>query len=251
MFAKNSRYAQLPVSSPVNANGERLLGTNLRFISITSGTFQHTVLGRDRLDLLALKYYGDPTRWWQISDANPNFPVPIALLDRSPIQEEVFSLVNPQIEIRFNNLVDALVTAGEQVLFPLLDFSRSSLVVMAITPALRTQTIAAMSPNGFNFLTSFAWSDGVTTGEIFYFEDIAAKQGWRAFIGDILAAPGILEASSAVEDGTLHVIYNETVIARERIMSLASLRGFELVPQLSQQIVQAGSQVVIPPNSMS
>jgi hypothetical protein len=54
-----------------------------------------------------------------------------------------------------------------------------------------------------------------------------------------------------VQDGTLHVIYNEAVIARERIVSLASLRGYDLVPQLSQQIVQAGSQVVIPPNSVS
>src|SRR5260370_28290881 len=104
MFAKNSRYARLPGSSPVNANGERLLGTNMRLIAATEGTFLHTVLGRDRLDLLALKYYGDPTRWWQITDANLKFPFPLDLLDRAPIQEETLRVVNPGLQTRFDEL---------------------------------------------------------------------------------------------------------------------------------------------------
>src|SRR5258707_892578 len=87
MFAKGSRYRNLTQSSPVNGRGGRLRGTDLRLIEPTSGQFLHTVRDRDRLDLLAYKYYADPTRWWQICDANPQFAFPNDLLDRGPLQD--------------------------------------------------------------------------------------------------------------------------------------------------------------------
>ncbi|MPY54472.1 LysM peptidoglycan-binding domain-containing protein [Streptomyces acidicola] len=31
----------------------------------------HTVAAGDRPDLLAQRYFGDPSQWWQIADANP------------------------------------------------------------------------------------------------------------------------------------------------------------------------------------
>jgi len=251
MFAKNSRYASLPGSSPVNANGERLLGTNLRLIAATDGTFLHTVLARDRLDLLALKYYGDPTRWWQISDANPEFPFPLDLLDKAPIHEETLRVVNPDLQARFDELTVDLTTAGEIVRFPRLDLSTSSVVLLGITPATRTQSIAAIEVRGFHFLNSFAWSDGVATNEIFYFEDEVVKASWRSLLDDLGNAPGILRVLSAVEDGTVRLVYNTEVMARDRILALVNARGFEVVPQESQEIRQRGAQIVIPPNSVS
>src|SRR6266542_2938191 len=70
MFAKGSRYRNLPESSPVDADGERKRGKQLRLIAQPESQFLHAVQEKDRLDLLAYKYYGDPTRWWQIADAN-------------------------------------------------------------------------------------------------------------------------------------------------------------------------------------
>lgn len=251
MFATNSRYAQISTSSPVNGHGERLLGVDLRLITPSAGTFLHTVLSRDRLDLLALKYYGDPTKWWQISDANSSLPFPTDLLDRDPIREELLSLVAPQLEARFNTLVNDLVALGEAVEFPRMGHSESSLVVLAMTPAIRAQTIAAMRPAGLHFLKSFGWADGVTTGEIFYFEDMEAKQSWGKLLEDIKTLPGILEAISAAEDGVLHVIYNNEQVARGRILALAEVHGYEVVPQSSQEIVQTGTQIIVPPNTVS
>ena len=250
MFTKNSRYTIVPESSPVDAKGERLLATNVRVIPPTTGTFLHTVQGRDRLDLLALKYYNDPTKWWQISDANPNFAFPVDLLDRSPIQEEIFSLANPDMQSRFDNLVADLVAAGESVRFPTMDFSESSIVVLSVTPAIRTQTIAQIQLHGFRFLKSFAWSDGANSNELFRFDDLKTKRNWRQLMGDLAEVPGMHEVLSIAENGTLHVIYNSAVLAREAIPRAADSGGFEVIPEASQRMVQTGAQIVVPPNSV-
>jgi nucleoid-associated protein YgaU len=34
---------------------------------------QYTVIEKDRLDLLAGRFYGDPQLWWAILDANPQY----------------------------------------------------------------------------------------------------------------------------------------------------------------------------------
>ncbi|MFO1272434.1 MAG: tail protein X [Rubrivivax sp.] len=46
-------------------------GARVREIGRATGVLEHTWTATDRLDLLALHYYGDATRWWRILDANP------------------------------------------------------------------------------------------------------------------------------------------------------------------------------------
>jgi hypothetical protein len=46
----------------------------------------------DRLDHLAYKYYRQPTKWWRLSDANPEFLSPQALLGKEPIVTDRFPL---------------------------------------------------------------------------------------------------------------------------------------------------------------
>lgn len=250
MFTKNSRYIIVPESSPVDAKGERLLATNVRVIPPTTGTFLHTVKGRDRLDLLALKYYNDPTKWWQIADANPNFAFPVDLLDRNPIREEIFSLANPAMQSRFDALRTAMVAAGESVRFPTMDFSESSIIVLSVTPTIRSQTIAQIQLHGFRFLKSFPWFDGANSNEMFSFDDPKAKLNWRLLLEDLAEVPGTLEVISTAENLTLHVIYNSAVLAREAILRAADFRGFEVIPEASQRIEQTGAQIVVPPNSV-
>jgi hypothetical protein len=38
----------------------------------TFSYISHMITDRDRMDLLANQYLGDPTAWWQIADANPD-----------------------------------------------------------------------------------------------------------------------------------------------------------------------------------
>src|SRR6266542_1708341 len=112
MFSKSSRYRNLPESSPVNAQGERLRGKELRLTPPTPGRFLHTVHEGDRLDLLAFKYYGDPSRWWQISDANSELSFPADLLDRRPVVEELLALSATGFAERVNELRIALSACG-------------------------------------------------------------------------------------------------------------------------------------------
>src|SRR5262249_46316632 len=110
---KSSRYRNLPESSPVNAQGERLRGKELRLAPPTPGRFLHTVHESDRLDLLAFKYYGDQSRWWQISDANSEWAFPADLLDRRPAVEELLMLRPTGFAERVDDLRIALGAFGE------------------------------------------------------------------------------------------------------------------------------------------
>jgi len=59
----------------------------------------HQVIQGDRLDLLAFRYYGDPTKWWIIADANrslfPATDLPFVLLGEDKIGEEIAIPFNP------------------------------------------------------------------------------------------------------------------------------------------------------------
>ena len=85
MFSKLSRYRPLADVHAVDAAGRRLASKELRLPPPTSGRFRHSVEGADRLDHLAYKYYRQPTRWWRICDANPDFLSPLELLDEGPL----------------------------------------------------------------------------------------------------------------------------------------------------------------------
>jgi hypothetical protein len=82
MFAKTSRYAR----------GRTRLTTDLRQPPALSGNFQHTLADSDRLDHLAFKYYKQPTKWWRICDANPDFMSPQGLLGAEPVDTARWSL---------------------------------------------------------------------------------------------------------------------------------------------------------------
>lgn len=92
MFSKNSRYRMLPDVVTVNAGSRTEVTKDLRVIPAVNGDFRHTVSEGDRLDQLAFKYYRQPTKWWRICDANPEFMSPQALLGVEPVDTARFPL---------------------------------------------------------------------------------------------------------------------------------------------------------------
>jgi hypothetical protein len=90
MFAPFSRYRKLPDVVTTDAKGRTLASKALRLLPSVSGTFQHTVADVDRLDHVAFTYYRQPTKWWRINDANPEFLSPQALFGKEPIVTERF-----------------------------------------------------------------------------------------------------------------------------------------------------------------
>jgi hypothetical protein len=92
MFSRISRYRTLPDIVTTDAEGRTLVSKTLRPLPEAPGTFRHTVEDVDRLDHLAYKYYRQPTKWWRLSDANPEFLSPQALLGKEPIVTDRFHL---------------------------------------------------------------------------------------------------------------------------------------------------------------
>jgi hypothetical protein len=92
MFSRISRYRALPDIVTTDAEGRMLVSKTLRPLPEAPGTFRHTVEDVDRLDHLAYKYYRQPTKWWRLSDANPEFLSPQALLGKDPIVTARFPL---------------------------------------------------------------------------------------------------------------------------------------------------------------
>jgi nucleoid-associated protein YgaU len=70
MFAKGSRYEHVPEQTYVDAAGRRRPFKLLRPIPAPPALQTHTVVGGDRLDLLAAHYYADPEQYWRICDGN-------------------------------------------------------------------------------------------------------------------------------------------------------------------------------------
>lgn len=69
MFLDNSRYAKLAQDTVTTSDGRQVRAIRLRPLPPTAGE-SHTLLERDRLDLLAHEREGDGTRFWRIADAN-------------------------------------------------------------------------------------------------------------------------------------------------------------------------------------
>jgi hypothetical protein len=92
MFSRISRYRTLPDIIATDAAGRTLVSKTLRPLPEARGTFRRTVEDADRLDHLAYKYYRQPTKWWRVSDANPEFLSPQALLGKEPIVTDRFPL---------------------------------------------------------------------------------------------------------------------------------------------------------------
>jgi hypothetical protein len=249
MFARGSRYRTLPVSAPVDARGERRIGTDLRFIPDTPGQFLHTVSSSDRLDLLAVKYYGDATRWWQIADANPDYPFPLDLLDQGPVIEEVLSLVATSNDRRFQELLAAVNTLG-QVGAASNTFVSADIVAVFVLPAVRQQIIAAIGAHRFQLLRSFSWSAAAGTAEAFTLEDRALKTSWRAMLEELRVTPGVIQLQSNLGEATIDVFYNDAMLSRDGILSKLSEKGFAVSPLLSQRAERIGAKFIVPPNGV-
>jgi hypothetical protein len=69
VFLDNSRYARVPQASARTRDGGEVIVVRLRRLPSVGGV-QYTVIGTDRLDILAQRRYGDGTRYWHIADAN-------------------------------------------------------------------------------------------------------------------------------------------------------------------------------------
>lgn len=277
MFRPGSRYRNLPEITPVNAKGERLRGQTLRIIPPTPGSFLHTVHTGDRLDLLAYKYYGDSTKWWQVADANPQSLFPVALLEDGPVVEEIFTLVHPDFSLRFEALrvalaafgavkqigkslflagqaatlgalqSDLLLTAGDP------DFLESALTAVFDPDLLgttRQQLMATLAGQGFHFLRAFPWSLAGTDAETYFFDDEVVKMDWRSLLAQLAAMPGVLQVQSSVAETALYIAYNQAMITRETILSrMQHAQGFAVQPD-SVALSRTGAQIVIPPNEM-
>lgn len=75
MILANSRYASSQVVA-ATLNGQPInVIVPAQPSNQTISYVSHLLTVNDRLDRLANQYYGDPTRWWQIANANPEiFP---------------------------------------------------------------------------------------------------------------------------------------------------------------------------------
>jgi hypothetical protein len=73
-FPRTSRYHGLPRAIHTSPDGREIPYTPRRLLpdpATLTEVDSHVVDGRDRVDLLADRYLGDPEQWWRIADANP------------------------------------------------------------------------------------------------------------------------------------------------------------------------------------
>jgi hypothetical protein len=69
MFLPNSRYADVPQATVPLRGGAVATIVRLRRLPIVAGD-PTVVVGNDRLDVVADRKYGDPTKFWHVADAN-------------------------------------------------------------------------------------------------------------------------------------------------------------------------------------
>jgi nucleoid-associated protein YgaU len=75
MFSKQSRYYRVGDCITRDVRGNYNKVKRMRRIDKLDRALTHVVKEGDRLDLLAYRFYGDPTKFWLICDANqPMFP---------------------------------------------------------------------------------------------------------------------------------------------------------------------------------
>ena len=245
----------------LTAQGERLRGKELRPMARRPAQFQHTVRDGDRLDLLAFKYYGDPARWWQIADANPEFEFPSDLLDRSPVAKELLVLRHADFFDRFAALRTGLaafgqVRVGESTAFegdtsPRDPDFMESMVVMTYNPSPSTrQQIIARINQDLHFIDSFAWVNGNPTSEAFRLDDRVAKSQWQTMITNLDTKPGVLEVRSTIVEGTVEIAYHRTRVSRQEIIGIIVGNRFSIEGEQSSELLRSGSRIVIPPNEI-
>lgn len=240
----------------MDARGERPLGKGLRVIPRPPGRFLYTVHDSDRLDLLAFKYYGDPTKWWHICDANPEQAFPLDLLDTRPFVGERFALRHPTFGKRFDGLLNDLKAFGKVKTPDPGDPSNPSrrspfgsllVVTYAASLATRGQIVAAIAARGFDFVSADGWSKGGQTEGAFAFDDPAAKLGWAALTRALSATQGVSRVHSAVMEGALELTYNASVVTRAALLAAFEAHGFALARE-PETLSRVGARIVLPPD---
>lgn len=72
MISNNSRYANSTLVTDTKPDGTNIIViTPSDAVSYTFTYTFYTVNGSDRIDTISNAFYGDPTLWWKIGDANP------------------------------------------------------------------------------------------------------------------------------------------------------------------------------------
>lgn len=249
MFFRGSRYRNLRQSVHITAKGESVVSVELRPIPTRRGQFSHTLSGRERLDLLAYRYYSDPTRWWQIADANPEFPFPLDLVDTAPVAFETFAVVHPAYEQSVAALAAALSALGALTAGPV-DFACARMTLVYAPGATRAQVLGQLTAQGFLLRSSFAWLFDASAAEAFVFEARQVNLDWQALLSALRGLPGVTGVVPEVEGGKLDVSYNEAAIVRESLVAEIRRHHFDVAHSESQKRGRAGKLITIPPNQV-
>ena len=80
MIFQGSRYRNQAVIAPPGADGQPQQVFVLREIAARDAALEHVVMEGERWDQLAARFYGDPTRYWLLMDANLSELNPLKLL---------------------------------------------------------------------------------------------------------------------------------------------------------------------------
>ena len=273
MFSRNSRYYGLTESSRPDRGGEQARGTDVRVIPRVTGGFTHTVREGDRLDLLAYRYYGDPARWWRISDANPQAEFPTDLLDGRPHVTERFALSTATFVAHFGQLLKDLggllrtldrsaqtrslesldgADAGQLAALkknPVLlygppDFQQT--VVMLVYPpsaATREKIFGVFKKNRSHVLRVECWPEAAQVAESFLLADEKVKASWQKLTRELANTPGVVHLRARAVEATLEVTYNSLVVAPAAITEKIKSRGFQYE---SSTTARVGAQITIP-----
>lgn len=94
MFLENSRYFNVKTVETENETGRTVRVVTLRRLPYVAAT-PRLVKGNDRLDVMAQRKYGDPTRFWHIADANTELEANNLVRPR-PEEEEVRNVNVPE-----------------------------------------------------------------------------------------------------------------------------------------------------------
>lgn len=80
MIFLDSRYADGRIYKAYNPTKEQYDLTVLRtFPEIVSSIVYYEWVETDRIDLIANRFFGDPTLWWRIMDFNPEIENPVEI----------------------------------------------------------------------------------------------------------------------------------------------------------------------------
>lgn len=252
MFTRSSRYGDLPQSTSLNAEGERLLGVSLRLIPDAPAAFLHTVAEGDRLDLLAFKYYGDAGRWWQIADANRgHFDYPTDLLNAGAVAEESLAVTHPSLTGRLLALLRRLQELCAAEFAHARSDGSAELAPTGATIALgygaageRESAMATVVAAGFAVSSSHAWPGG----EAVEVRDRTIEASWPTLLATLRRLPGMLDVRSDRPVERIALRYNTTQLDRDEIRRRLAAAGYAIVSDQSVRAERTGSQILIPPN---